>query len=377
MPPPSSPSIKESSSPSSASRWSVAARNLAAVELLRRGSFAPARDILKLALATFQRGLAEAEAAAEAAEAATPATEAGGIDDQDPMACKGNSQNATRSREDEDSRGKVIVALVSLGGSSVHADANESATGSATEGPYYPLGMGMVLLEATTTSSPTERGGEYGCTCEDSILYATLTNTVRATATLLFNVAATFHLEAMALATRESADKSNNHQGVACIAGASLLTRALRLYDLILGPTLRILSSGPSPRQGLVGCVAVLDEPASQPAQAAPQRGRGDTSSIRIRAAAWNQKGHAHHLLGQRDGVKACALELDDLTRAVPTSSTSGSAAREGAAGADSPASLASVLGGRAAQVVALNVYLHSPFTEAVAEHNRLSVSSE
>jgi hypothetical protein len=279
---------------------------------------------------------------------------------------------------DEDSLGKVIVVLANLGGNSLHADATGSPAESATEGPYYPLSMGMVLLETTTTTSVME-GGEYGCTCEDSILHATLTNTVRATSTLLFNVAAAFHLEAMAVGTRESAVKSSHH-GDAGAKAASLLTKALRLYDLILGPTLQILSPSSSPERGFDDSLATLDEAACQPpwtAQAAMERGRSDPSSIRIRAAAWNQKGHAHHLLGQRGGVKACALELDDLTRAVPTAATSGSAEREGAAAADSAAFLASVLGGRAAHVVALNVHLHSPFTAALAEQNRLSVSSE
>jgi hypothetical protein len=357
--------------------------NLEAVELLRRGLFGSARSTLKLALTRFQQGLAEKEAETEA-EVATTEEEAA-VDNRDLMPSKDGFHARIRSREHEEStRGEVIVALVGLGDNFVQSQtlASGGLAANETQGYYYPLCVGMVVLEATTTPTAAMVHGEGGNACEDFILYATLTNTVRATAALCFNLAATFHLEAMMMAASgETTSRGHSPCDTSPDVTSSLLAGALRLYDLILGPTLQLIVSYPSPGQGMTGCGLAPYDTVSIPSTSTETTmdiGASDSSSVRIRSAAWNQKGHAHHLLGQRDSVKACALELESvLSTAASSAPETSDTAREGADDSATAASLAPVLGSRAAaHVVALNVHLHSPVASAMAAQNHSAASS-
>lgn len=235
--------------------------------------------------------------------------------------------------------GDVGVSLVSLGDSCppYTTTANhESRTSS-----YYLVNMGMDFhcggREYEEDGIPSDdyddvHGNNDG---DDTILFASSRNSARTTAVLCYNLAMTYHLRALAMSRGMHPQTQR----------AWHLNKALRLYDLVLNPTGLVDVGGSDSRN---------------------RRHRPDASALRIRAALYNNKGHAHHCLRETDHVKACvrALSMWAVEDEDDEQGDQQRQGRDGTPGVDGGVRgrgiwISRALGG-AALPVALNVHLHS-----------------
>jgi hypothetical protein len=300
----------------SVSSSSIVRLNEQAVEQLCAEAYDQAQATLKAALTLFRGGLAAQDTLAleESGEEVKEEKEDG--DDDSEADRTGSHDWESKELElvtaseppdpiDGPPVGDVGVSLVSLGVS--HPPYTTTPNADHRTSSYYLINMAMVF--ACDDREDEENLGD------DTILFASSRNSARATAVLCYNLAMTYHLRALAMS------RSTHHP-----QRASHLNKALRVYDLVLNPTGLVDVGGGSRRHRRV-----------------------DASSIRIRAALYNNKGHAHHCLQETDRVKACV-------RALSLWAVDDDEEREGSIGG---ASIARALGD-AALPVALNVHLHS-----------------
>jgi hypothetical protein len=305
---------------------SIVRLNERAVEQLCAEAYDQAQATLKAALTLFRRGLAAQDTLAleESGEEVKEEKEDGGDDDSEADRTGSNEWEAKALElvtasvppdpVDDPPVGDVGVSLVSLGVS--HPPYTTTPNADHRTSSYYLINMAMVF--ACEGREDEENLGD------DVILFASSRNSARTTAVLCYNLAMTYHLRALAMSHGSHHPQRAPH-----------LNKALRVYDLVLNPT------------------GLLDVGGSR-----LRHRRVDASSIRIRAALYNNKGHAHHCLRETDRVKACvrALSLWAIDDEDEDAEEQHDEERDGAGGG---ASIAQALGD-AALPVALNVHLHS-----------------
>jgi hypothetical protein len=308
---------------------SIVRLNEQAVEQLCAEAYDRAQATLKAALTLFRRGLAAQDTLAleENGEEVKEEKEDGDDDDDDSEADRtGSNEWEAKALElvaapeppdpiDGPPVGDVGVALVSLGVS--HPPYTTTPNADHRTSSYYLINMAMVF-------ACDDREEEENLGIDDVILFASSRNSARATAVLCYNLAMTYHLRALAMS------HGSHHP-----QRASHLNKALRVYDLVLNPPTGLVDVGGSRRR----------------------HRRVDASSIRIRAALYNNKGHAHHCLQETDRVKACVRALSMW--AIDDDDGDAEEQEEEREGSTGGASIARALGD-AALPVALNVHLHS-----------------
>jgi hypothetical protein len=303
---------------------SIVRLNEQAVEQLCAEAYDQAQATLKAALTLFRRGLAAQETLALEVngEEVKEEKEDGGDDDSEADRT-GSNEFEAKALElvtapeppdpvDDPSVGDVGVSLVSLGVS--HPPYTTTPNADQRTSSYYLINMAMIFA--------CDDREEDEHVSDDTILFASSQNSARTTAVLCYNLAMTYHLRALAMS------RSSHHP-----QRAAILHKALRVYDLVLNPTGLVDVGGSRRRHRQV-----------------------DASSIRIRAALYNNKGHAHHCLQETDRVKACVRALS--LWAIDDDDEVEVEGRD-ADGAMGGASIARALGD-AALPVALNVHLHS-----------------